>query len=154
MTDANNFASLNLTNLEEFILTSSCVLKLYCKNFNIRVVRLETEDGKLVASGEGFSIIPNLEKLSEQGDTLERVLLNLRKLSDQKKNLDCILPFSHEIVDTPLGYQILSGAKVTIKRISPCLLTAIVEDWNDDILYTGDHANLSTLLSMIDEHFQ
>ena len=138
MTDsANNFAGLNLNNLEEILLTTSYVLKLFCKDFNTRMIQLETADGKLVALGRGFSIIPNL-----------------KKLSNLKNETKCKLPFSAEIVDTNLDFQVLSGATVTIKRSSPYLLTAIVEDWNGDILYAGEDSNLSTLLSTIETEFQ
>lgn len=138
MTDsANNFASLKLKNLEESILTTSYVLKLFCKNYNTRVVQLETADGNLVAFGEGFSIIPNLKKLSEQ-----------------KVKMGCELPFCPKLVDTNIDFQILSGATVTIKKSPPLLLSAIVEDWNGDILYVGEDSNLSTLLATIEKKFQ
>lgn len=137
MTCTNNFVSLNLTNLEKSILNSSCVLKLYCEKSNIRVVRLETADGKLVASGKGFSIIPNLEKLSKQ-----------------ELKIGYELPFSPKIVDTKLDYQLLSGATVTIERISSNLLSGIVKDWYGTILFTTRCTNLSFLLSIIERHFQ
>ena len=133
----NNFTGLNLNNLEDSILTDSYVLKLFCKNFNSRTVQLETADGNIVAFGEGFSIIPNLKKLSEQ-----------------KVKIGCKLPFSPEIVDTQIDFQILSGAIVTIKKAGPSSLTAIVEDWNGDILFTDSSVNLSTLLSRLEKKAQ
>lgn len=137
MTCTNNFVSLNLTNLEKSILNSACVLRLYCENHNTRVVRLETLDGKFVTSAKGFSIIPNLEKLSKQ-----------------KLKIGYELPFSPKIVDTNLDYQILSGSTVTIERISSNLLSGIVRDWCGTILFTARCTNLSFLLSIIEKHFQ
>ena len=135
--NANNFAGLKLNNLRKSILTNSYVLKLFCKNFNTRVVQLETADGTLVAFGEGFSIIPNLKKLSEQ-----------------KVEIGCKLPFSPKLADTKLDFQLLRGATVTIKKAEPSLLTAIVEDWNGDILFTGSSVSLSTLLFRLEKKVQ
>ena len=135
--NANNFAGLELNNLRKSILTNSYVLKLFCKNFNTRVVQLETADGTLVALGEGFSIIPILKKLSEQ-----------------KVKIGCKLPFSPKLDDTELNFQLLRGATVTIKKEDPSLLTAIVKDWNGNILFTGSSVSLSALLFRLEKKVQ
>lgn len=137
MTTANNFVSLNLSYLEKSILNDSCILKLYSKNFNIRVVRLETKDGKIHSVVNGFSFINCLQKLNEDY---------------QKGDFPDKPPFVPTIIDSNLDFRIIHHSEkltITKKTASSCL-SGVLKDYRDKILLKEDSPHLTELLSKID----
>lgn len=137
MTTANNFVSLNLSYLEESILNGSCILKLYSKNFNIRVVRLETKDGKIHSVVKGFSFINCLQRLNEDC---------------QKGNFPDNPSFVSTIIDSNLDFRIIHHSEkltITKKTASSCL-SGVLKDYRDKILLKEDSPHLTELLSKID----
>ena len=139
MTNANNFASLNLSKLEKSILEDSCTLEFSCSNFNVRTLRLRGRDGKLIIALQGFTYIPCLIKLE--------AILNQ---TDDDISFDVNNCFVRGIIDTKLDAYVFAGATINIQKSSSGQLLITLENKDINLLLQREDLNIAFLLDKVE----
>lgn len=137
MTNANNFASLNLSKLEKLILNDSCTLE-FSTNLNVRTLRLRAKDGKSLIALQGFTFIPCLLKLE--------AILNQ---TDDYMHLSINNCFVRGIVDTKLDAYVLAGATINIQKSPSGQLLMTLGNKDIHLLFQREDTNFSLLLDNV-----